>query len=296
MQFTVSCEERDVERETERRRVVELAASAAGPLTERTLRHLVDRTPEGFLVDVRAHRILTQHPAPMESLWPEVRDRLTPAARAKPTLFPDEVSPTALDAALDRFLLQVAPLVEFSRLGVITFHFPSYFTPGSRARDYLEWLRTRCGDLPLAIEFRRREWLDTKHREETLAFLEQHRLAYVCVDAPQGSDTAVPPVAAATTDLAVVRFHGRDLAAWERNVDDPVARQRYEYRRNDLEAWVPRLEKLADSGRRVHVVMATGPTDAAGRNASLCMKVLTEDPSERPPEPPVRSGPPRRRR
>jgi len=295
--FTVSCDEGDLERETERRRVVELAASAAGPLSERTLRHLVERTPEGFVVDVRAHRILTQHPTPMESLWPEVRDKLSPTARTKPVLFPDEVTPIVLDAAFDRFLQQVAPLVEYTRLGAITFQFPSYFTPGSRANDYLEWLRLRCGDLPVAVEFRRREWLDTKHREETLAFLEAHRLTYVCVDAPQGTDTSVPPVAAVTTPgLAVVRFHGRDLAAWERTVDDPVARNRSEYRRNDLEAWVPRIEKLSGGGRKVHVVMATGPTDAAGRNAALCMKVCTEDPDARPPEPPPRPDPRRRRR
>lgn len=295
--FTVACDEDDLVRETERRRVVELAASAAGPLSERTLRHLVERTPEGFVVDVRAHRILTQHPAPMESLWPEVRDRLTPAARAKSVLHPDEVTPTVLDAALDRFLQQIGPLVEYARLGAVTFQFPSYFTPGTRAAEYLEWLRIRCGDLPVAVEFRRREWLDTKHREDTLAFLEAQRLTYVCVDAPQGTDTSVAPVAAVTTPgLAIVRFHGRNLDAWERTVDDPVARPRSEYRRGDLEAWIPRIEKLQQAGRRVHVVMATGPTDLAGRNAALCMKVCTEDPAARPPEPPPRPDPRRRRR
>jgi uncharacterized protein YecE (DUF72 family) len=297
VQITVAADDRDLERLTSRYRVVELTASAAGPLTERTLGLLVDRTPDGFRVDVRAHRLLTQHPTPMESIWADVRDRLPSALRGKPQVFPDEVSPSVLDAALDRFVAQIKPLYEFDKLGAIVFQFPSYFTPSPRSLDYLVWLRARCGDLPLAIELRRREWVDTKHREATLAFLEEHRLTYVCVDAPQGTDVSVPPLAAVTTqNLAVVRLHGRDLAAWERGVDDPLARFRYEYRRSDLEPWVPRLEKLAAGGRAVHAIVTTVPAEAAARSASLLAKVLTEPPGARPPEPPPRSGPPRRRR
>lgn len=298
VQITVACEDRDLARLTSRYRVLELASSAAGPLTERVLGELVDRTPDGFRVDVRAHRLLTHQPAPMDMIWPDVRDRLPPALRAKPQLFPDELSPTVLDAVLDRFVAQIKPIHEFDKLGCVTFQFPSYFTPGPKSLDYLVWLREKCGDLPLAIELRRREWVDTKHREETLAFLEAHRLTYVCVDAPQGTETSVPPIAAATTDLAVVRLHGRNLEAWERGVDDPTARMRYEYRRADLEPWVPRLEKLADGGKRqVHAIVTTAPPDAAGRSASMLVKVLTEPPDAKPPpEPPPRAGPPKRRR
>ncbi|GMU77500.1 MAG: hypothetical protein AMXMBFR46_03000 [Acidimicrobiia bacterium] len=296
MQFTVATDDRDLERLASRYRAIELASSAAGPLTERTLGLLVDRTTDGFRVDVRAHRLLTQHPAPIESLWPDVRDRLPTALRHKPQLFPDELSPTVLDATLDRFVAQIKPLFEFDKLGTVVFQFPSYFSPSPKSLDYLVWLRERCGDLPVAVELRRRDWVDTKHRDATLAFLQDHRLAYVCVDAPQGTDTSVPPVAAATTDLAIVRFHGRDLAAWEKAVDDPLARLRYEYRSADVEAWVPRLERLAASARAVHVVVTTTPSDAATRTASLLAKVLTEPPGAKPPEAPPRSGPPRRRR
>jgi uncharacterized protein YecE (DUF72 family) len=296
VQITVAADDRDLERLTARHRVVELSSSAAGPLTERTLGFLVDRTPDGFRVDVRAHRLLTQHPAPIESLWADVRDKLPANLRGKPQLFPDELPPAVLDATLDRFVAQIKPLHEFDKLGAIVFQFPSYFSPGPRALDYLVWLRDRCGDLAIAVELRRREWVDTKNREATLAFLSEHRLAYVCVDAPQGTETSVPPLAAATTDLAIVRMHGRNLEAWERSVDDPLAHLRYEYRRADLEPWIPRIEKLAAGGHAVHVVIATAPADAAARNASLLLKTLTEPPGTAPEAPPPRSGPPRRRR
>jgi uncharacterized protein YecE (DUF72 family) len=297
VQITVACEEKDLERLTTRYRVLEYESTAAGPLTERAARNLVERTPDGFVVDVRAHRLLTQHSSPADALWPEVRDRLPQSARGKPVLFPDELPATVLDAALDRFVASIAPLQEFSKLGAVIFQFPSYFTPSSKSRDYLVWLRERCGDLRLAIELRRREWLNTKHRDETLSFLEEHKLIYVCVDAPQGVDTSVPPIAPATSpDLAIVRLHGRDLATWERNVDDPLARARYEYRRADLEPWVSRLEKLAAGGRTVHAIMTTAPVDGAGRSASLLVKVLTEPPDAKPSEPTPRTGPPKRRR
>ena len=297
MQITVACEERDLDRLTSRYRVLEYESTAAGPLTERAARNLVERTPDGFVVDVRAHRLLTQHSSPADALWPEVRDKLPQSARGKPVLFPDELPATVLDAALDRFVASIAPLQEFSKLGAVIFQFPSYFTPSSKSLDYLVWLRERCGDLRLAIELRHREWVNTKHREETLAFLEEHKLIYVGVDAPQGVETSVPPIAPATSpDLAIVRLHGRDLATWERSVDDPLARARYEYRRGDLEPWVPRLEKLAAGGRTVHAIVTTTPADGAGRSASLLVKVLTEPPDTKPTEPPPRTGPPKRRR
>ena len=46
------------------------------------------------------------------------------------------------------------------------------------------------------------------NRDETLDFLREHRLPFVCVDMPQGHKSSIPPVLAATADLAVVRFHG----------------------------------------------------------------------------------------
>lgn len=296
MQITVACDDGDLDQLATKYRVLELESTAGAPLTERTLRNLVDKTPDGFQVHVRAHRLLTQQSTPLDAIWVDVRDKLSPALRAKPIVFPNELPPTVLDAALDRFVATLAPLHEFGKLGAIVFQFPSYFTPSSESLDYLVWLRERCGDMRIAVELRRREWVNTKHREETFAFLEEHKITYVCVDAPQGVDTSVPPLAVATTDLAIVRLHGRNLEAWERNVDDPTARMRYEYRRPDLEPWVGRLEKLAAGSKAVHAILTTAPPDSAGRSASLLVKVLTEHPDDKPPPEPPPAPPPKRRR
>jgi uncharacterized protein YecE (DUF72 family) len=281
--------------------VVELAAQFrvlevdAGTeiLTDRIVGPWVDRTPEGFVLDVRAHRLLTHHAAPQESVWPEVRDLLSPELRARKTLYADDLVPKALDVALDRFLASIAAVVEFHKLSAVVLPFPSYFRPSPASLDYLAWIRERSGDLPLAVEFRHREWVDSRHRTETMEFLEEQRISYVGVDVPPGFDSSLPPLATATADLAIVRLHGRNADAWLRDVDTGDDRFPSEYRRADLDAWVPRLTKLATTKHPVHAIVTTRGTEGASRNARLLVRALSEEPSETPADPP---RPPTRRR
>src|SRR4051812_26268753 len=60
----------DVVGQSKQFRVVEADAGLEA-LVERMVTPWIESTPEGFVVDVRAHRLLTQHGAPPESLWPE---------------------------------------------------------------------------------------------------------------------------------------------------------------------------------------------------------------------------------
>ena len=274
-------------------RLMEVDASNE-PLSERMVSPWVERTPENAVLDVRAHRLLTHHAAPIESIAPEVRDTLTPALRERRQLYADDLPARSLDAALDRFLASIAPVREFGKLGAVVFPFPSYFTPAPRALDYLEWLRGRSGDLPIAIELRHRDWVAGKQRDATMAFLSEHQLAYVCVDVPSGFDSSQPPLSVATTDTAFVRFHGRNSGAWERGVDAGDDRFAYDYKDVDLEPWKARLEKLASGAKSVHVTFSGRTADAAARNARLLVRVLS---GEVVPEPrPAPRGGPRKGR
>jgi uncharacterized protein YecE (DUF72 family) len=266
-------------------RLLQVDASSE-PLTERVVTPWLERTPDNTILDVRAHRILTQHGAPAEGVWPEVRDLLTPDLRSRPTLYAGDLPDRALDLALDRFLASVAPLREYGRLGSLVFPFPSYFTPGPRALDYLEWLRGRSGDVPIAVELRHRDWVAGKQRDATMAFLHDHQLGYVCVDVPSGFDSSSPPLSVATTDTAYVRFHGKNAGAWETGADSGDDRFPYDYRDGDFEPWPARLEKLAAAAKQVHVIFSGRNPDAAQRNARLLVRVLTGDVvPEKEPEP-----------
>lgn len=283
----------DVVERAQHSRLLEVDASSE-PLTERLVGPWVDRTPENVVLDMRAHRLLTHHAAPIESIWPEVRDTLTPALRERRQLYADDLPARSLDAALDRFLASMASVREFAKLGTVVFPFPSYFTPGTRSLDYLEWLRGRSGDLPIAIELRHRDWVAGKQRDATMEFLSEHQLAYVCVDVPSGFDSSQPPLSVATTDTAFVRFHGRNSGAWEKGVDTGDDRFGYDYKDVDLEPWKARLEKLAGAAKSVHVTFSGRTTEAATRNARLLVRVLSGEvvPERRPPP----SGPPRKGR
>ena len=215
--------------------------------------------------------------------------------RAQTRVYGHDLPAKALDDALDRFVASIRATHEFGKLGTVVLPFPSYFRPSAASFDYLAWLRERSGDIPLAVEFRHKEWLDSKHRPETMQFLEDQQISYVGVDVPPGFDSSLPPLAVATSDIAVVRFHGRNADAWQRDVDTGDDRFASEYRLTDLTPWVARLEKLAAAHHPVHAIMTTRGNDGAARNARLLVRALTEEP-EPTPEPPPRTNKPRRPR
>jgi uncharacterized protein YecE (DUF72 family) len=101
-----------------------------------------------------------------------------------------------------------------------------------------------------------------------MSFLEEHDLPFVCVDMPQGFDSSLPPIAAATaSDIAMVRFHGRDRGAWSKKNVTASERFRYEYSEKELEEWVPRIREVAGQVRETHVLMNNCYRDFAVNNA-----------------------------
>ena len=70
---------------------------------------------------------------------------------------------------------------------------------------------------------------------------------YVTVDAPK-SDSArnlVPTVPAVTSPTAYVRFHGRNLATWNKRGGSAAERFDYLYSDDELGEWVGTLQELA---------------------------------------------------
>ena len=91
------------------------------------------------------------------------------------------------------------------------------------------------------MEFRNHTWMTEDNQKETLDFLSAHDLPYVCVDEPQGYPNSIPPVLAATSDLAVVRLHGHS-DQWQSK--DIQQRFRYRYNDKELEEWAARYGAL----------------------------------------------------
>jgi uncharacterized protein YecE (DUF72 family) len=88
---------------------------------------------------------------------------------------------------------------------------------------------------------------------------------------PQGHRSSIPPVLAATSDLAVVRFHGHSDKWTSKNIYEKFG---YEYSENELRSWAPKLERLSREAAQVHVLMNNCRDDFAQRNASQLRKLL----------------------
>lgn len=150
-------------------------------------------------------------------------------------------------AVFRQFIEALAPWIEQARLGCVLAQFPSSFRNISSNRDYLCLLRERMGDVPTVVEFRHRDWIT----HGTLDLLRAQGLGFCCVDQPR-FESLVPPLAAATSRIAYVRFHGRNAAKWWRH-EHAWERYDYRYSAEELAPWIPRIEQLAAESEVVFV-------------------------------------------
>jgi uncharacterized protein YecE (DUF72 family) len=242
----------------------------------------VKRTPENFVFDVKAYRLLTEHPTPPGSLWRDLRDELPDDLAAKRNIYPKDLSDEVNDEALRRFLEALGPLRDAGKLGVILFQFPQWFVPSRHAFERLEQIASAVAPGRVAVEFRQHLWMDDAHMERTLAFLREHGLVYVAVDEPQGFTSSVPPIVAATSaDLAVVRFHGRNDEAWNKKGVTAAERFAYDYSQEELREWTPKLESLREEVDTVHALMNNCYRDFGVRNGAQLAALLEEEAAAR---------------
>ncbi len=228
-----------------------------------------ERTPENFTFNVKAFSLLTQHPTKQQAL-PKDFD----LPNGKKNVYPKDLDQQKIEEVWDRFLSALEPLQRARKLGALLFQFPPWFTIGKRNRNYILECAKRAAPIQICVEFRNKTWMSEENQRETLSFLEAHALPYVCVDMPQGFVSSIPPVLAATADLAIVRFHGHNDADWESG--SVQRRFKYEYSLEELSEWVPRIAKLAEESKTTHVLMNNCYRDYAQRNAKELAELLRD--------------------
>jgi uncharacterized protein YecE (DUF72 family) len=249
--------------------LVEVDSTYYYPPSEKNSVLWIERTPSDFTFNIKAYSLLTNHPTRVDSLYGDIKAELPEELLDKRNVYRDKLPEDAVDEVWQRFRDALMPLHSAGKLGAVLFQFPQWFVISKASKAYIEECVARLPDFRLAIEFRHRSWMREDNRDETLTFLEERDLPYVCVDMPQGFDSSVPPVAAVTAgDLAMVRFHGRNREAWELKGETASERFRYDYSQAELGEWVPRISSLAGEARETHVLMNNCYRDFAVRNAS----------------------------
>jgi uncharacterized protein YecE (DUF72 family) len=210
-----------------------------------------ERTPDGFVMHVKAFGVMTRHPVKLEQLPTDLRDAAPTDERGRVNRPPREFRAEIFG----RFHEALEPLRAAGKLGGILLQFPSYVVAKDLSRDYLAWaVEQLAGDRPL-VEFRHRSWLDEENRSATLAFLEELGAAHVVTDSPRTeARNLVPTVVAATAPLAYLRMHGRNAGTWNTRGGSASDRFDYLYSAEELEEWVEPLRGLSEASEEVYVL------------------------------------------
>jgi uncharacterized protein YecE (DUF72 family) len=246
--------------------LVEVDSTYYFPPSEKNSELWVERTPKGFTFNIKAFSLLTQHPTKREALYKDLD------APDKKNVYIGDLEPKVADEVWDRFLSALEPLRDAGKLGALLFQFPHWFPIGKKNKDYVLECAKRAAPDQICVEFRNKTWMTEDNQSETLDFLEGHGLPYVCVDMPQGFKSSIPPVVAATADLAVIRFHGHNDAEWESG--SVQRRFKYLYSEEELKEWAPKVQDLGKSAKQTHVLMNNCYSSYAQQNAKELAELL----------------------
>ena len=234
----------------ERFEAVEVNSTFYALPDRKTVARWAEITPNGFTFDVKLHRALSRHAAPVDSLPPELRDRASVGPRGRVVL------DTALEQAMCAATLEtVAPLVEAGKLATFLLQLSPAFEPRKHELDELRPLVEALAPHPVAIELRHRAWVKPDRLEETLGWYEDAQAAWVAVDAPQGrAPTMMPPVDAATrSDIAYLRLHGRNVEGYMRG-RSVAERFAWSYSDEELSELGTRARELASDASEVRMM------------------------------------------
>src|SRR5438477_5628729 len=102
-----------------------------------------ERTPDGFVFDIKAHALMTGQPSEVNRLPRELRDALPPDLAKKTRIYADDLPEELRDAVWASFLDALAPLVESGRAGAILLQYPRWVGPSRGNARMIEEARAR---------------------------------------------------------------------------------------------------------------------------------------------------------
>lgn len=251
--------------------IVEVDSSYYAIPSEKTAQLWVDRTPDDFVFNIKAFRLLTTHQTQPKVLPKHVRESLP---IDKKTVYYKDLPNELIDAVWSEFRAVLRPLDEAGKLGAVLFQFPPWFLPHKESLAHIDACLERLQGFRLAVEFRHPLWFGDG-RERTLEFERRRGLVNVIVDEPQGLKTSVPAVWEVTCpELAMVRLHGRNHGTWERKgLKAASERFDYWYDERELKALAPSIKAL--KAKDVHVLFNNNNQDQGQKGAAM-LKSLVE--------------------
>ena len=217
--------------------VVEVNSSYYGIPKRENVQRMTEQVPDGFEFIFKAHEEMTHKREGRREVFDEFRKALEPACKHK-------------------------------MLGCVLAQFPWSFRRMPENEEYLRQFRKWLPHLPVVIELRNSEWAD----EGALDLLRDLGFGFCCVDQPRFS-RLMPPITPVTSELGYIRFHGRNAKQWEHapTRDD---RYNYLYSQEELEEWVPKVEKVATESGKTYVIYNNHKDGKSTLNAQQMAQLL----------------------
>jgi uncharacterized protein YecE (DUF72 family) len=247
--------------------LVEIDSTYYALPAERTSKLWADRTPAGFVFNVKAFRLFTGHQTQPSALPADLRKALRPTGTSN--LYYRDLGAEMRRELWLRFRAGLEPLRQSGKVGAVLLQFAPWFVFGRDSFEHIVHCAEMLEGFRLAIEFRNKSWFGDKTRDRTISFERDHSLAQVVVDEPQGFTSSIPQVWEVTCpDLAVFRLHGRNSAMWaKKGLTASAERFNYLYSAAELAELAPPVRDLAHRAQRVHVLFNNCHEDKAQRNA-----------------------------
>jgi uncharacterized protein YecE (DUF72 family) len=253
----------------ERFNFVEVNSSFYAVPARQVVQRWCDQTPDGFVFDVKLHRLLSRHSTALQSLPPSLRG-LADARGDQVQLTP------GLESALTKaFLEEVRPLNEANKLGAFLLQITPAFGPKHHRLEELDNLLHSLAGFRVAVELRNRHWMTGDQSNATAAFFQKRGVSLVSVDAPDSAHFMVMPGVDVVTDpkLAYLRLHGRNAKGYITG-KSVAERFDYLYSEDELKSIAERVSRLADQTAETHVVYNNNASDYPLRNAATFQQLL----------------------
>ncbi len=254
--------------------LVEVDSSYYAMPAPNTAQLWAERTPNGFVMNVKAFRLFTGHHTSPTVLHKDIRAALPPSTKVN--LYYKDVPGEIRDELWRRFIEALAPLRAANRLGLVHFQFPPWLVCNAAGHAHVRLCVERMAGHALSVEFRHKSWFEGDHAASTLAFERELGVAHTVVDGPQGFANSVPALWEATHPaFALLRLHGRNTETW--NVKGASAasdRFNYDYSEPELADVATKVARLALQAASTHVVFNNNMEDQGQRNAALLMRLL----------------------
>jgi len=181
-----------------------------------------------------------------------------------------EIEPSSYRERAAEFRSGIAPLLRAGRLAAVLLEFPFGFAYRPEERRYLDRLLAEFAGLPLVVEFRHGDWVNAR----VLEGLRERSVGFCVLDLPRLAN--FPPLAdIVTSDLAYLRFHGRNGPSWWEG--DSRGRYDYLYSKEELEALIPRIATLAAGAKRLRIYFNNHARGQAVVNAGQLAALLARE-------------------